>query len=85
MPHTDLWVMMGLGGLFIVLGVGALLWGRGEEREYYKAISSRPDVREYMEHTPERPEPGALKVGGVIAIIVGLVMLVVGGGFWLWG
>lgn len=85
MPHTDLWVMMGLGGLFIVLGIGALLWGGGEEKEYYKAISSRPDVREYMEHTPERPEPGALKIGGVIAIIVGLVMLIIGGVFLLLG
>jgi len=85
MPHTDLWVMMGLGGLFIVLGVVALLRGGGEEKEYYKAISSRPDVREYMEHTPERPEPGGLKIGGVITIIVGLVMLIIGGAFWLWG
>ncbi len=85
MPHMDLWVLMGLGGLFIVLGVAALFWGRGEEKEYYKAISSRTDVREYMERTPERPEPGGLKIGGVIAVVVGLVMLIIGGAFWLWG
>jgi hypothetical protein len=85
MPHTDLWVMIGLGGLFIVLGVGALLWGGGEEKEYYRAMSERTDVREYIEHKPERPEPGGLKIGGVIAVIVGLVMLIVGGAFWLWG
>jgi hypothetical protein len=85
MPHTDLWVLMGLGGMFIVLGVAALFWGRGEEKEYYKAISRRTDMREYMEHTPERPEPGGLKIGGVIAVVVGLVMLIIGGAFWLWG
>ena len=85
MTHTDLWVLIGLGGLFIVLGVAALFWGGGEEKEYYKAISSRTDVREYMVHTPERPEPGGLKIGGVIAVVVGLVMLIIGAAFWLWG
>lgn len=85
MPQTDLWILIGLGGLFVLLGVGAFFWGRGEEKSYYKAISTRTDIREYMEHTPERPEPGGLKVGGLIAIFVGLVMLVMGGAFWLSG
>lgn len=85
MPQTDLWILMGLGGLFVLLGVGAFFWGRGEEKSYYKAILTRTDIREYMEHTPERPEPGGLKVGGLIAIFVGLVMLIMGGAFWLLG
>ncbi len=76
---------MVIGGLFVLLGVGALFWGRGEEKSYYNTISARPDVREYMEHSPKRPEPGALKIGGLIAIVVGLVMLIMGGAFWLWG
>ena len=85
MPQTDLWILIGLGGLFVLLGVGAFFWGRGEEKSYYKAISTRTDIREYMEHTPERPEPGGLKVGGLIAIFVGLVMLIMGGAFWFSG
>jgi hypothetical protein len=85
MPQTDLIILMVIGGLFVLLGVGALFWGRGEEKSYYNTISARPDVREYMEHSPERPEPGALKIGGLIAIVVGLVMLIMGGAFWLWG
>lgn len=85
MPQTDLWILIGLGGLFVLLGVGAFFWGRGEDKSYYKAISTRTDIREYMEHTPERPEPGGLKVGGLIAIFVGLVMLIMGGAFWLSG
>lgn len=85
MPQTDLWILMGLGGLFVLLGVGAFFWGRGEEKSYYKAISTRTDIREYMEHTPERPEPGGLKIGGLIAIFAGLVMLIMGGAFWLSG
>jgi hypothetical protein len=85
MPQIDLVILIVIGGLFILLGVGALFWGRGEEKSYYNAISARPDVREYMEHSPERPEPGALKIGGLIAIIIGLIMLIMGGTFWLWG
>jgi len=34
-----------------------------EEKCYYDAISRRTDVREYLEHQPQRPELGALKIG----------------------
>lgn len=83
MPDTDLLIVVILGGLFILLGAGVFLWGKSEEKDYYKAISTRSDVREYMEHTPDRPEPGGLKIGGVIAFFLGLFMLILGGAFWL--
>jgi len=76
---------MGVGGVLILLGLAAIMWGRGEEKSYYDAISARPDVREFVEHEPQRPEPEALKIGGWIAIAVGLVMVAMGGAFWLWG
>jgi len=85
MPQADWLILMSMGGLFILLGLGAVFWGRREEKSYYEAISARTDIREYLEHTPERPEPGALKLGGWLAIAVGLVLLVMGGAFWLWG
>ena len=78
MSNADLWVVIGLGGLFLLLGIGALLWGRGEEQNYYKGIAGRHDVREYMEHTPERPEPSGLKIGGIIAVLLGVVVIIVG-------
>jgi len=76
---------MGMGGLFVILGLLALFRGRGEEKIYYNGIASRRDVREFVEHQPERPEPGALRIGGWIAIAVGLIMLAIGGGFLIWG
>jgi len=85
MPKTDVIVMVVLGGLFAVLGAAALYWGRKEESDYYEAISDRSDVREYMERAPERPEPGGLKIGGIIAVVIGLVLLLMGVAFWLWG
>jgi hypothetical protein len=85
MPYPDHFMLMGLGGLFILLGVVGIIWGGREEKGYYNSMSTRPDVREYLEHSPEPPEPGALKIGGRIAIILGVLMLAGGGALWLWG
>ena len=85
MPLDECFMLMGMGGLFILLGLGALIWGRTEADDYYDSLSNRNDVREFLEHSPEHPEPTALKVGGWIAIIAGLLILVMGGVFWLWG
>lgn len=85
MPDGDCFILMGIGGFFLVLGVITVVLGKSEEKGYYDSLSNRADVREYLEHWPERPEPGALKIGGWIAIAIGLVMLIIGGAFWLWG
>jgi len=78
MPQYDWLVLMAAGVLFILLGVGAIFWGRNEEKNYYNGIAHRYDVREYLEHSPIRFEPGALKIGGRIAIIVGIALLIWG-------
>ena len=85
MLERDCFILMGLGGLFILLGLAALLWGRREEKGYYDSLSTRTDVREYLEHSPEHPELGALKIGGWIAIAIGVIMLALGGAFLLRG
>ncbi|MCL0091339.1 hypothetical protein M1N57_00485 [Dehalococcoidales bacterium] len=79
---ADYLIVMGIGGLFILLGLATMLWGKVEEKGYYNSLSTRPDVREYLEHWPERPEPGALKIGGWIAIAIGLAMLALGMVLW---
>jgi len=86
MPHVDYFILMGVGGLFIILGLAAIIWGKHEERSYFDAIATRTgDLREFMEHWPPRPQPGALKIGGWIAIAVGVLLLVTGVIFWLLG
>ena len=85
MPQGESFILMGVGGLFIILGLVGLLRGRGEEKGYYDTLATRPDVREYLEHTPERPEPGSLRIGGWIAVAIGSLMLALGGAFLLWG
>lgn len=85
MPRNACFVLMGMGGLFILLGLGAIIWGRREEKSYYDSLSTRPDAREFVEHLPQHPQFGALQIGGWIAIAIGAVMIITGGAFWLWG
>ncbi|GAI11613.1 unnamed protein product [marine sediment metagenome] len=84
-PSGDYLILMGMGGLFIFLGLVSVIWGKTEEKRYYDSLSTRTDVREFLEHEPEHPQPGALKIGGWIAIAVGLLMVAMGSAFWLWG
>jgi len=85
MLQADWIILMVVGGVFILLGLGAIIWDRAEKKSYYDAISAHRDVREYLVHQPERPELGALGIGGWIAIAIGVVMLAMGGVFWCWG
>ena len=85
MPHGDWFILMGMGVLFVLLGLAAFIWGKREEKSYYNSISTHPDMREFLEHKPERPEPGALIIGGWIAMAIGLLMIALGGAFLLWG
>ena len=84
MPQSSLVIIMVLGGLFVLLGLGAIIWGRSEEKSYYNSLSAHPDVREFLEHRPQHPQPVALKIGGWIAVAVGLFMLAMGGIILLW-
>lgn len=85
MPRGDWLMILAAGGIFLLLGIGAYIWGRSEEKAYYDSMPARRyDVREYLERSPFRPEPGALKIGGWIAIAIGLSMLLSGGALWLW-
>ncbi len=85
MLEHDWLIVMGMGGVFILLGLATVFWGKGEEKSYYDSISTRSDVREFLEHRPHRPEPEALEIGGWIAISIGLLMLAIGGFLLLWG
>lgn len=85
MPEGNAFILIGMGGGFIILGLVGLLLGRREEKRYYNSLASQRDVREYLEHSPRRPGLGALKVGGRIAIAVGIVLIALGSAFLLRG
>ncbi len=84
MSFQDYFTLMSVGGVFLVLGLAAIIWGKREEKGYFNSLAARPgDVREFMEHWPQRPQPGALKIGGWIAIAIGLLVLALGVVLWL--
>jgi len=83
MPLQDYFMMMGLGGLFLVLGIGAIFWGKSEKKGYYDSVVTRTDVRELFNHSPEPPGLGALQLGGWILLSLGLLLIIAGGVLWL--
>jgi len=84
MEQTEWQIALGLGALFLILGIALIVGGRKEEKGYYDGIVGHEDVREFMAHDPERAEPGALKVGGWISLATGLVMMVLSGAMLIW-
>ncbi len=85
MPQREVIVLLVMGAIFIVLGIGSIMWGRVEEANYYNTILSRPDVREFLERLPVHPQPGSLKIGGRIAVSLGALMLIAAVIIWLLG
>ena len=84
MPQVEWLIPMGIGIGFVILGVILVVIGRSDEGAYFTSLSTRPDMRRYVEQQSP-PEFTSLKVGGGISIAVGLVLLVIGGVLWHWG
>jgi hypothetical protein len=68
-----------IGAVFIIFGIGFIIWGVKEGKNYYDSLINGFDLREFFSRWPPRPQPGALITGGWIAIAVGIVMAGIGG------
>ena len=85
MPYGEYLILVVMGGVFLILGLAAIMWGKREEKSYFDGLAKRTtDLREFVDRWPPRPQPGSLKTGGWIAIIIGLLIIVVGVAFSLW-
>jgi hypothetical protein len=78
MSGKDWYIFLIIGGVFVILGIGAVIWGIIEEKRIFEALSKKPDLREFTLKHLESPQPGALKIGGWIAIGVGVLVAVAG-------
>jgi uncharacterized protein YneF (UPF0154 family) len=85
MPEGKWFLLVIAGGVFLVLGIIGILWGILEEKRIFEALSKKPDLREFTMRHVESPQPGALKIGGWIAIALGVLMVVAGIIFWRTG
>jgi hypothetical protein len=64
-----------MGIVFTAVGAGITGWSKWAEKRYHDTLTTRADMREFLESTPERSGYGALRLGGLICIIVGVVLL----------
>ena len=81
MSNLDSYVMMGVGGFFVFLGIIAFLYAGGEERSLTESLARRSDLREFVNGWPMRIGPEAIRVGGKILFALGIVLIIVGGIF----
>jgi hypothetical protein len=79
MSNSDSYIIMVIGGFFLILSLLSFLWARSEERRMNYGLSGRRDLREFITRWPMRVEPGALRLGGWIFIATGLVLIILGG------
>jgi len=78
------WFILAIaGGVFVILGIIGVMWGVREEKRIFEELSKKPDLREFTMRHVESPQPGALKIGGWIAIAVGVLLLAAGIIIWL--
>jgi hypothetical protein len=85
MQGSDYWVLAVVGAVLTFLGFIGILWGRSEQKKLDDALTSHVDVREFISHWPERPQPGALKIGGAIAVGLGILLIIIGLAIWYTG
>ncbi|MEK7353302.1 MAG: hypothetical protein AABZ77_02205 [Chloroflexota bacterium] len=78
MSQGDVSALLVIGGVFILLGVAVIIWDWVEKKGYLSSISHHLDIREFLDGWPPRPQFGALKIGGWIAITLGVAMLILG-------
>ena len=83
MPQGDWYILLIVGGVFVILGIIGIIWGIREEKRIFEELSKKPDLREFTMRHVESPQPGALKIGGWIAIAVGVLLLAAGIIIWL--
>jgi len=75
-------LLLGIG--FLILGVVLLIKSSRDEGGYFSFLSTRPDVRKYMERRSLLAFI-SLKVGGRISIAVGVGLLVLSAVLWYQG
>jgi hypothetical protein len=78
MTDIDSYIMIGIGGFFILLSLFAFLLAGGEQRGIDHALSHRSDLREFGSGGPLRMGPEAIRIGGRLLFTVGLVILIIG-------
>jgi hypothetical protein len=76
MEQGNWYILAIVGGIFIILGIIGIFWGVREEKKLFEELAAKHDLREFSLKHIESPQPGALKIGGWIAIALGVIIVV---------
>jgi hypothetical protein len=82
MPQGEWFILMGVGGFFLLVGISLFFWGWYEAKRIIDALAQKPDLQEFTSGRVG-PQPASLKFGGWLSIAMGGLMLLVGIIFWL--
>lgn len=77
-------IIIGIGGLFLIGGVLLVVLSTIKKRQYEEGFSSKVDVGDFLEEVG-RPVYESLGAGGWISIAIGILLLAIGSVFWLVG
>ncbi len=85
MPRIQWYIptlVLGLG--FVILAFFLMSKASKDEGGYFDFLSTRPDVRKYLEHNSLLAFI-SLKVGGRISLAVGVGLIALSAVLWYWG
>ena len=69
------WVTLAvIGGGFFFLGLIAPFWGWDEGKKIFSHLAGQHDLRAFTLKHVESPQPGALKLGGWLGIVLGVAL-----------
>lgn len=75
-------LVLGIG--FIILGIILIIKASRDEGGYFRFLSTRPDVRKYLERNSLLAFI-SIKVGGCVSLAVGVGLIFLSVLLWYWG
>jgi|GEM_PF-2312558 len=76
--QTDSYIIMGIGGFFIILGLLIFLWAWLKQTRRGDVLSRHDDLKSFLGYWPELVEPVGLRAGGCVAVLLGVAMIILG-------
>ncbi len=77
MSHDSSWIMMGIGGFFLILSIICFGEARNEDKRLNNSLIQRMDVQEFV-LGPIHIESAALRWGGGVLLILAAILIIMG-------
>jgi len=76
--QIDSYIIMGIGGFFIILSLFIFIWAWRKQTRHGDPLSRNEDLRSFLGYWPELVEPIGLRAGGCVAVLLGVAMVILG-------